>query len=176
MKIVQCGYTELHIGGVNPAIGVWLSGDGEVVAYVDDGDVCWDHMLWADAADQKVAGGWTNILVVPDARISVPTREALWRADCFEVLLEWINTELAPATHVGLWGEREHGTWAWLLRDGRRLGRGPPDRNAPDKLLPVHGWPDPPGQLDVGCGLTGNASGSDVHAHYSCKTVTRIVT
>ena len=59
--------------------------------------------------------------IVPEARVVRLSREAVWWQDGFEPLLEWINEELAPATHVGLWGEPDRGIWAWLMWDGVAL-------------------------------------------------------
>lgn len=43
-----------------------------------------------------------------------PTREALWREHLFEPLMSWVNDQLAPASHVLLFGRAGDATWAEL--------------------------------------------------------------
>ena len=134
-------WTELHLQGVHPAIWVSLTGAGGIDAGVEWDGVFWDLLTSPDVAAEPVAGGgWENVLLVPEARVVHPTREAAWRVG-FEDLLGWINGELAAATHLALWGNKHGGSWAWLARDGRTVrGRQPlVGRNAPVHLLPVHG-------------------------------------
>ncbi len=134
-------WTELHLQGVHPAIWVSLTGAGGIDVGVGWDGVFWDLLTSPDVAAEPVAGGgWRNVLLVPEARVVHPTREAAWRVG-FEDLLGWINGELAAATHLALWGSKHGCTWAWLARDGRTVrGRQPlAGRNAPVHLLPVHG-------------------------------------
>lgn len=148
VEMTGAGFTELHLDSVNPAIGITLNDDWEIIAWVGESDgVAWDHLLWSDAVAEPAPGGvgWVNVLEYdPEARFVHPSREALWRADAFEGLLEWVNGQLAPATHVALWQSRNGGsTWAQLVRDGAVLQTGRPltTEGVPERLLPVHGWP-----------------------------------
>lgn len=133
--------TELHLQGVHPAIWTSLTSDGGIDVGVEWDGVFWDLPTSPDVVAEPVAGGgWENALLVPEARVVHPTREATWRAG-FEDLLDWVNGELASATHLALWRSESGGcTWAWLARDGwivrrrRRLA----DDGAPEHLLPVH--------------------------------------
>jgi hypothetical protein len=89
--------------------------------------------------------GWRSDLLIPEAQHFHPTREACWREDGFEWLLRWFNDELAPATHLALYGgddcyRGEDWTAAHLVRDGILLGTGrPAASNGPlRELLPLH--------------------------------------
>lgn len=93
----------------------------------------WDGMFWD-----------TLLSLDLDCEFQVvhPMREALWRADGFEWLLDWVNQELARATHLALWCSDGGGcTWAQLVRDGAilRTGRTVAAERTPAHLLPVHG-------------------------------------
>lgn len=151
--------TELHLQGVHPAIWTSLSSDGGIDVGVEWDGVFWDLLASPDVAAEPVAGGgWENALLVPEARVVHPTREAAWRAG-FEDLLDWVNGELASATHLAVWGSEHDGSWAWLVRDGWTIrGRRPLSRcGAPVHLLPVHGTPGMTAQVE----LVGRAGDDD---------------
>lgn len=116
-------------------------GDWAIDVGVDWNGGCWDLLACFDVSAQPVTGGgWVNGLFVPEAQEVRPSREEVWREDGFKLLLEWLNEELAAATHVGLWGEPGHATWAYLVRNGMTLrgGRSLQGDEAPDHLFPVH--------------------------------------
>lgn len=104
--------TLLRVAGLHPAIWISLRGDWGIDVGADWDGECWDLLASFDVPAEQVAGGWENTMFVPEARVVRATREAVWREDVFETLLEWINDELIVATHLGLWGEPDHGTWA----------------------------------------------------------------
>jgi hypothetical protein len=56
-----------------------------------------------------------------------PTREAVWTDDIFEPFLNWVNDDLANASHLGLFGTPDYGSWAKLLR-------APPEGEAAERL------------------------------------------
>lgn len=136
-------HTELRVSGVHPAIWVSLGYDGGIDVGVDWDGVWWDLLasMDVDARPMPDGAGWENAFVLPEARLVHPTREAAWRTDGFEPLLDWVNDELAPATHLALWCTEGGGaTWAWLVRDGAvvRTGRPIAADGPPVHLLPVH--------------------------------------
>ncbi len=136
---------ELRVRGLHPAIWIVLTQDWSIDVGVEWDDVFWDLLVSMDAAPEPLPdGGWENAMLIPEARTSHPTPEAIWHADGFEELLTWINGELAPATHVGVWQVSGGGcTWAHLIRDGVDLRTGRPlaPEDAPDHLLALHGHP-----------------------------------
>ena len=136
-------WTQLRLAGVHPAIWVSLTSDGGMDVGVEWDDVFWDLLQSFDVGLEPTAcGGWRNTLLIPEAQIVHPTREAGWSTG-FETMLDWINVELAPATHLALWESRRGGvTWAELARDGwiMRWNRSLAKDRPPVHLLPVHGW------------------------------------
>ena len=136
-------YTELRVAGVHPAIWIQLGHGGGIDVGADWDGMNWDLLASMDAAARPMPGGaWENAFFLPEFRVSHPTQEAAWRSDGFEMLLDWVNDELAPATHLALWGSEGHCTWARLMRDGASVRTGRPvaseGANAPVHLLPAH--------------------------------------
>lgn len=136
-------FIELRVHGLHPAIWIVLTQDWSIDVGVEWDGVFWDVLVSMDVAPEPLPdGGWENVTLIPEARISHPTPEAIWRADGFEELLTWINGELAPATHVGMWRVSGGGcTWARLMCDGANLRTDRPlaPEDAPDHLLALHG-------------------------------------
>lgn len=139
--------TELHVSGLHPALDIVLDGDTDINIFVTWKDVCWDILASMDVYAHLATDGlgWQSTLLIPEARRLHPTQEACWREDGFEWLLKWLNTELAPATHLALYGgdgcyEGEGWTAAHLARDGMLLPTGRPLlSNGPlRELLPLH--------------------------------------
>ncbi len=91
-------HTGLHIQGVHPAIWISLGGDWSIDVGIEWNGVFWDLLVSLDMAEEPVAGGWENAFVIPEARLVHPTREALWRSDGFEPLLDWVNDDLRPSS------------------------------------------------------------------------------
>ncbi len=138
--------TELRVRGVHPAISIVLMGEWDIGVGVEWDGVFWDMLLSLDLDAQLAldGAGWVNHDLDREFQIVHPTREALWRADGFEWLLDWVNQELAHATHLALWCSNGGGcTWAQLVRDGAilRTGRPVAAERMPAHLLPVHGHP-----------------------------------
>ena len=131
--------TTLHVVGMHPALWIAVRDDWAIDVGVDWDGECWDLLASFDVSAQPVVGGWENDLFMPEARVVRPSREEVWREDGFEMLLDWINTELVLATHVGLRGEPDRGTWVWLVRDGVILRSGRPlsKKATPTHLLQV---------------------------------------
>ena len=134
--------TKLHIEGLHDAIWVTLGHAGGIDVGVTWDDVCWDLLISPDVyAEEQPNGAWRNTLMLPEYRVDHPTIEAAWRSDGFEMLLDWINDEVAPATHLGLWHTECGGaTWARLVRNGQpMIGHRPSKcKNIPVHLLPLH--------------------------------------
>lgn len=145
VDLASASYTELRVHGLHPAIWIVIAQDLSINVGVEWDGVFWDLLASMDVAPAPLPdGGWENAMLIPEARSSHPTREAIWRADGFEELLTWINGELAPATHMGMWRIAGGGcTWAHLIRDGADLRTGRPltPEDAPDHLLALHGHP-----------------------------------
>ncbi len=138
--------TELRVRGVHPAISIVLMGEWDIGVGVEWDGVFWDMLLSLDLDAQPAPHGvgWVNHDLDREFQVVHPTRQALWRADGFEWLLDWVNQELARATHLALWCSDGGGcTWAQLVRDGTTLRTGRPvaAERAPAHLLPVHGHP-----------------------------------
>lgn len=97
--------TELRTAGLHPALGISLCGDMDINVHVTFNGVWWDILASMDVlAEQVDCGGWRNELFVPEAQQIRPSREACWRQDGFEWLLEWFNSRYMPATHLVLSG------------------------------------------------------------------------
>ena len=138
--------TELRVRGVHPAISIVLMDEWDIGVGVEWDGVFWDMLLSLDLDAQPAPGGagWVNHDLDREFQVVHPTREALWRADGFEWLLNWVNQGLAHATHLALWCSDGGGcTWAQLVRDGAilRTGRPVAAERMPAHLLPVHGYP-----------------------------------
>lgn len=143
-SMVSPSCTELRVRGVHPAISIVLMDEWDIGVGVEWDGVFWDMLLSLDLDAQPAPGGagWVNHDLDREFQVVHPTREALWRADGFEWLLDWVNQELAPATHLALWCSDGGGcTWAQLVRDGAilRTGRPVAAERMPAHLLPVHG-------------------------------------
>ena len=138
-------HTELRIEGLHPALWFSLGHAGGIDVGVTWDDVCWDLLTCPDVyAHEQPGGSWHNMLMRPEYRLDHPSIEAAWRSDGFEPLLDWINDELAPATHLGLWHSSPGGaTWARLVWDGQAMLGGRPCKcsNTPVHLLPLHAGP-----------------------------------
>ena len=145
VDLASASSTELRVRGLHPAIWIAITHDWSIDVGVEWDGVSWDLLASMDVVPKPLPdGGWGNAMLIPEARSSHPTPEAIWRADGFEELLTWINGELAPATHVGVWQISGGGcTWARLIRDGADLRTGRPltPEDAPDHLLALHGHP-----------------------------------
>ena len=144
--------TKLHVRGVHRAIGITLF-DTDICIGVTSPDVYWGGLTCTEVSARPApdGSGWQNSLLCwrRGPRLH-PTREACWREEAFEWLLEWVNGDLAPATHVGLYGDpeyRDNRFWAatHLTRDGipwRGGRRRPYASNYPLRaLLPLHTVP-----------------------------------
>ena len=123
--------TELHVPNLNPAIKIVLDGNTNINVHVMWRNVFWDSLASMDVYAKEMAddSAWRNELLIPEARRLHPTQEACWREDGFEWLLKWFNSELAPATHLALFGGEEcyegvDWTSAHLVRDGNLITSG----------------------------------------------------
>ena len=132
-------HTELRIEGLHPALWFSLGHAGGIDVGVTWDDVCWDLLTCPDVyAHEQPGGSWHNMLMRPEYPLDHPSIEAAWRSDGFEPLLDWVNDELAPATHLGLWHSSPGGaTWARLVWDGQAMIGGPPLQ------VPEHAGPPP---------------------------------
>ena len=139
--------TELHVPGVHPALSIVIDGNTDINIFVTWKEVFWDILASMDVyANLATDGsGWQSTLLIPEARRLHLTQEACWREDGFEWLLKWLNAELAPATHLALYGgegcyEGNGWTSAHLARDGLLVPSGRTLlRNGPlRELLPLH--------------------------------------
>jgi len=139
--------TELHVPGLHPALDIVLQDNTDINVFVTWKDVCWDILASMDVYAELAADGfgWRNELLIPEAKRLHPTQEVCWREDGFEWLLKWFNADLAPATHLALYGGDgcyEGGGWtaAHLARDGMLLPSGRPlaSNGSLRGLLPLH--------------------------------------
>ena len=140
-------YTVLRVPGLHPALEIALQSDTEINVYVTWKDVCWDIVFCSDVFADRVqdGAGWHDPTLLPEARRIYPTRDACWRDVGFEQLLDWFDNELAPATHLALYGGEEcdeghDWTAAYLARDGMLLrSKRPIKNNGPLRhLLPLY--------------------------------------
>ena len=81
----------------------------------------WDQILWLDARTKRVPGGYVCDLCPEDARVTYPTREAIWQTEIFEPFLEWVNDHLMNAVALSVSGTPDRATWARLVRG--KVGR-----------------------------------------------------
>lgn len=145
--VAAAPYTDLRVPGLHPAVEITLYGDTDINVFATWGGVCWDIVASMDvyAKPAPDGPGWRNELLIPEARRLRPTHEACWREDGFEGLLRWFNEELAPATHLALYGgdgcyQGEGWTSADLARDGVLMRSGWPvaGDHSLRELLPLH--------------------------------------
>ena len=140
--------TRLHVPGLQPALDIVLSGDTDINVWVMWEGRCWDILASMDVYPSMLrdGSGWVNGGFIPEAQRPHPTREACWRQDGFESLLDWFNAELLPATHLALIGgsgcdDVTGWTAAHLVKDGlvARTGR-PVETDSPFlwHLVPLH--------------------------------------
>ena len=140
---ISSGSTELCTAGLYPALMIHLRGQSGIdVAVLYKGRSRTFVSLPVNAEEMADGNGWRNTIFLPQAQRTHVSREACWREDCFEVLLDWFNNDLIPATHVGLFGEDGDEDCRWsvvqLLRNGRdsRTGR-PASAGFLQALLPL---------------------------------------
>ena len=104
----------------------------EIHVAIDWEDYFWDLLYCNDmVTPRRVPGGYVCAHCRPEAQKLYPSREALWRDHLFEPFLEWVNEKLAKSTAIGLFGERDHMTWARLIPVD-------PTRGEPLYRIPVH--------------------------------------
>jgi hypothetical protein len=122
---------ELSFVGIPPALRPVLS-RWSIDTYVEWQDLFWDILLCLDAVPRNVTGGYICECCPPENRTLFPDRPALWRDHLFEPFLDWVNTELAPATILGLYKSPGGGvTWAKLVRSDEVESDGKPDIAVP---------------------------------------------
>ncbi len=145
--LVSPSTTELRVAGLHPAIEIHLQRDSQINVYVTWQEVWWDILASLDVYAEEMAGihtGWRNKLFLPEFQKLHVTQEACWREDGFEVLLEWFNNDLVPATHFALyggedWAQGDDWSAAQLVRDGGNPRTGKPiSTNMLRALLPLH--------------------------------------
>ena len=131
--LVSPSTTELRVAGLHPALEIHLERGTDINVYVTWQEVWWDILASLDvyAEEMPDGAGWRDKLCLPEVQKLHATEAACWREDGFEVLLEWFNTELVPATHLALYGGEgwEDGasfTLAELVRNGCRPHTGKP--------------------------------------------------
>ncbi len=147
IRAASPGQTELHVPGLHPALSIILGGNFEINVFVQWKGICWDILTSMDVHAQLAEDGtgWQNTLLIPEAMRPHPSQEACWREDGFEWLLRWLNEDLAPATHLALYGgegcyEDTGWTSAHLARDGILVHSGRPvlSNGSLRELLPLH--------------------------------------
>jgi hypothetical protein len=96
---------EFGFAGVVRRITVHLrrNGDLDVIVWWPEDDrkgEALDMLAWYDSAPKRVPGGYICQWCNPETRLTLPSREAIWQNDLFELLLKWVNECLAPATEL----------------------------------------------------------------------------
>ena len=139
----RAGQTVLRAGRLHKGLEIRLESLGDISVSANHEGFCWDTLARMDvSAMEKLDGsGWQNISVRPQHRRTYPTREACWREEGFEPLLDWVRDELAVATHLALYGDDEF-TWTaaslacngMLIRANRSVAD---DRERLRHLLPL---------------------------------------
>lgn len=118
--------TRLHIDCLPSILKINLIHVGRIRTDVTLNDLWIGYASCHDVCAQPCRWGWHNTQRAHDhAKQVYPTQEECWRSEGFEPLLEWINTELATATHVAL---HPSGGWtaAALIRNGLIIRTGRP--------------------------------------------------
>jgi hypothetical protein len=109
--------------GINCAIRGLLN-THELDVWVEWNGYCWDYIFSFDSAPMRTPDGFVCKLCRdyfldknPDKQFDAiyRSREEIWKKDIFEPFLEWVNSELAPAKFIGLFGETDHATTVRLL-------------------------------------------------------------
>lgn len=104
------------IGDTWPILAGRLNGY-ELEVYVKYADVSWDIIISLWVVVQRTPEGYVCSACLPGHQKLYPTRDALWRGELFELFRDWLTTDFAPATHLGLFHSEKGGaTWAKLLK------------------------------------------------------------
>jgi hypothetical protein len=110
-KISRSGI-ELNFPNHSKCLSAWLSGSGLEV-FVDWQGLSWDRLISMDCMPVPVPGGYRCAWCLEFVSVR-PSREALWREHLFEPLMSWVNDQIAPASHLLLFGRAGDATWAEL--------------------------------------------------------------
>ncbi len=115
------GEMSFTLPGLTPNLCIHLH-SYEFAVYVERQDQCWDVLMCYDACPELVDNSYFDKCTLPDYRIDYSTREALWQAEMFEPLMNWINDKLLSAKWLGLYKQDEPdgklgATWAELLTE-----------------------------------------------------------
>lgn len=78
---------------------------------------CWDVLMSFVALSERTRNGYYDRFTLPDDRKMYNSREALWEAEMFEPLMNWINNKLLSTKWLGLYQRCEQDgevvkTWA----------------------------------------------------------------
>lgn len=93
---------EFSISGLNPVLSFTLT-TWELGVHVEWQGVWWDALVFFECCPEAVAcGGYICHLCDSEDRKTYSSREALWIEHDFELFLEWVNTNLAPAQWLAL--------------------------------------------------------------------------
>lgn len=111
------------IGDTWPILAGRLNGY-ELEVYVEYADVWWDILVSHYVVVQRTPDGYVCHACPPGHQKLYPTRDALWRGELFELFRDWLTTDFAPATHLGLFASESGGaTWAKLLKSDAECER-----------------------------------------------------
>ena len=93
---------ELRFEGITAAISANLN-NYEVNVWVERRGTFWDIIFnpWVEVRGRR--GGYFCGACPANGRASYATREALWQAHLFEEFEQWVNDDLARATHLLLY-------------------------------------------------------------------------
>lgn len=105
---------EISFVGLNPVVSVLLT--NEIGVSVIWGNEFWDYLSCFEVNPLHVENGYICTFCVSEIHEIFPDREALWCDHLFEPFLEWVNSTLVPASHIGLYGTLNSCTYAELKK------------------------------------------------------------
>jgi len=114
-------YLVLSLPRLNPAISITLN-SSEFGVYTQLQGKYWDLLMAYDSYPELTENGYFDKMTLPDYRVLYDSRAALWQAEMFEPLMDWINNKLLTSKWLGLYQRcdldgRLEATWSELLTE-----------------------------------------------------------
>jgi hypothetical protein len=118
IRIKNMTSTSLDIDfiGITKVISAYLL-RGEFRVQVEWNGIPWDTLIYFEVSPIKQGEGYVCDFCDPKQRTVFEDRESLWRDHLFEPFLLWVNTSLAPANWLVLYGTADRFTAAWFMTE-----------------------------------------------------------
>lgn len=110
----------MMLQGLDAAVWVMLNSWGINVGITWQGEF-WDFLISEDIMIRRTPQGYYCKLCETTPQKYFPCREQLWCRHQFDLLLGWVNDDLAQARYIALYGS-DGGTWARLTAKNPKQG------------------------------------------------------